>query len=171
VVYPNRDSFNKYEWDGGCEDPRVVESPYGGYVMTYTSYDGTARLSIATSRDLFQWTKHGPAFAKAHNMTFLNAWTKSGAIVAEPTSDGRLVAVKINNSFWMYWGENQMHVATSSDLINWIPMMSQNVEEEYHGRPDHKDRSTFAKNPLVLFGPRRGKFDSNLVSIGECFFY
>jgi predicted GH43/DUF377 family glycosyl hydrolase len=30
--------MNRHEWDGGCEDPRVVESPSGEYVMTYTSY-------------------------------------------------------------------------------------------------------------------------------------
>jgi predicted GH43/DUF377 family glycosyl hydrolase len=38
VLFPAHDDMNRHEWDGGCEDPRVVESPSGEYVMTYTSY-------------------------------------------------------------------------------------------------------------------------------------
>src|SRR5271163_4448903 len=54
-----------WEWPGGCEDPRVVESPDGGYVCTYTAFDGkVGALFVATSPDLRAWTKHGPAFAK-----------------------------------------------------------------------------------------------------------
>src|SRR5687768_4423103 len=53
VLYPDNDSLKVYEWEGGIEDPRVVETGDGIYVMTYTAYDGkTARLLVATSRDL-----------------------------------------------------------------------------------------------------------------------
>ncbi len=53
VFYPDNDAQKKYEWEGGCEDPRVVEDENGTYYMTYTAYDGkTARMLIATSRDL-----------------------------------------------------------------------------------------------------------------------
>jgi predicted GH43/DUF377 family glycosyl hydrolase len=114
------------------------------------------------------WKKHGPAFGNAHQQSFRNAWTKSGSIVVQPTADGRLVAVKINGSYWMYWGENEMHVATSPDLISWTPMLDPNAGENeyYRGRPDHKDANTYAKKPLSIFGPRRGMFDSNLVEPG-----
>eukprot|EP00602_Paraphysomonas_sp_CaronLab_P004786 CAMPEP_0185021146 /NCGR_PEP_ID=MMETSP1103-20130426/3812_1 /TAXON_ID=36769 /ORGANISM="Paraphysomonas bandaiensis, Strain Caron Lab Isolate" /LENGTH=483 /DNA_ID=CAMNT_0027552489 /DNA_START=68 /DNA_END=1519 /DNA_ORIENTATION=- len=166
VLYPAKDRNDKFEWDGGCEDPRVVESPDGGYVMTYTSYDGTARLCVATSSDLFHWTKHGPAFGKAFGGSYLNAWTKSGSIVSHPMPDGRLVAAKLNGSFWMYWGENDLHLATSQDLINWTPVMAEHADAVYRGRPDHMDLPTAAKKPLSVLSPRRGKFDSNLVEPG-----
>jgi beta-1,2-mannosidase len=166
VLFPAIDKFNKYEWEGGCEDPRVVEMPAGGYVMTYTSYDGTARLSVATSSDLFTWTKHGPAFGKALGGSYINAWTKSGSIVVEPQPDGRLVAVKINGSYWMYWGENDLHAATSNDLINWVPVMTDHPDAVYRGRPDHQDMPTNAKKPLSVLRPRKGMFDSELVEPG-----
>jgi beta-1,2-mannosidase len=166
VLFPAIDKYNKFEWEGGCEDPRVVETPSGEYVMTYTSYDGTARLCVATSKDLFTWTKHGPAFGKAFGGAYMNAWTKSGSIVVEPQPDGRLVAVKINGSYWMYWGENDLYIATSGDLINWVPVMTDNPEAVYRGRPDHMDLPTNAKKPLSVLTPRRGMFDSELVEPG-----
>lgn len=64
VFYPDEDEVKVYEWEGGAEDPRVVEDEEGRYIMTYTGYDGDkARLLIATSYDLRNWTKHGPAFS------------------------------------------------------------------------------------------------------------
>ena len=60
VLFPAKDSMKKYEWKGGVEDPRIVETENGEYILTYTSYDGkTARLCMATSKDLQHWTKQG----------------------------------------------------------------------------------------------------------------
>src|SRR5688500_11780142 len=60
VLYPANDSLKVYEWEGGIEDPRLVETEAGTYVMTYTAYDGkTARLLLATSDDLLHWKKQG----------------------------------------------------------------------------------------------------------------
>src|SRR5579864_7449388 len=39
VLYPAEDAEKKYEWEGGCEDPRVVEDAAGVYYMTYTAFD------------------------------------------------------------------------------------------------------------------------------------
>ncbi|HEY4208876.1 MAG TPA: hypothetical protein VGM31_18755, partial [Puia sp.] len=79
VLYPAEDAFKKYEWEGGCEDPRVVEDEKGTYYMTYTAYDGDkARLLVATSSDLRHWVKQGPAFGKAYNGKYLDKWSKSG---------------------------------------------------------------------------------------------
>ncbi|CAE7520675.1 unnamed protein product, partial [Symbiodinium microadriaticum] len=169
VLFPDHDRLDKYEWEGGCEDPRVVERPMsdgGGYVMTYTAYDGTARLCVASSQDLFNWEKHGPAFGKASGGVYKNAWTKSGSIVVQPQLDGRLVAAKLNGTYWMYWGENHIHAATSPDLINWTPVMSNEPSAAYRGRPDHLDHPTEALKPLSILKPRRGYFDSNLVEPG-----
>lgn len=165
VLYPDEDSNIQYEWEGGCEDPRVVEAPDGTYIMTYTSYDGTARLSVATSKDLIRWDKHGPAFTHAHDESYVNAWTKSGSIVVEPQPDGRLVAVKINGTYWMYWGENHIYTATSKDLINWDPVLGSD-KGFYRGRPDHHDHPVDAVKPKSVLRPRKGKFDSNLVEPG-----
>ena len=42
------------------EDPILVETEDGCYILTYTSYDGkTARLCVASSTDLQHWTKQG----------------------------------------------------------------------------------------------------------------
>src|ERR1700730_647809 len=64
VLYPSADAQRSLEWEGGCEDPRIVEDDRGIYYMTYTAYDGrTARLLVATSIDLLHWHKHGSVFA------------------------------------------------------------------------------------------------------------
>ncbi|MBO9659613.1 MAG: hypothetical protein J7527_12390, partial [Chitinophagaceae bacterium] len=39
VLFPANDAYKKYEWEGGCEDPRIVEDEKGTYYMTYTAYD------------------------------------------------------------------------------------------------------------------------------------
>ena len=46
----------------GAEDPRVTEID-GTYYLTYTGWDRkSAQLCLATSTDLYTWTKHGPMF-------------------------------------------------------------------------------------------------------------
>src|SRR5438046_1357063 len=65
VLYPGRDAQARYEWPGGVEDPRIVETEDSVYVLTYTQWNrDVPRLAVATSRDLAHWTKHGPAFAR-----------------------------------------------------------------------------------------------------------
>lgn len=144
VVYLDQ-SNRKYEDPGGCEDPRVVKSPSGQYILTYTGYDRkTARLCIASSPDLKHWTKHGPAFA---GTPFLNTWSKSGSIVCQ-VNHGQMTAVKIHGRYWMYWGEEPIHWATSDDLIHWTP-------------------GTDSSGKLLnLLDRRPGKFDSDLVEPG-----
>jgi predicted GH43/DUF377 family glycosyl hydrolase len=83
VFYPENDDFVIYEWEGGNEDPRVVEFN-GTYVMTYTAYDGElARLMVATSKDLLNWTKHGSVFAQAEGGIYVDMWSKSGSIITQ----------------------------------------------------------------------------------------
>ena len=91
VLHPDNDAYKKYEWSGGTEDPRVVESTDGTYYMTYTAYDGDkARLQIASSPDLVHWTKYGNAFAQAAGGKYVDKWSKSGSIVSRYEADGRL---------------------------------------------------------------------------------
>ncbi len=163
VLYPDNDFCKKYEWEGGCEDPRVVQDSSGTYYMAYTAFDGKqARLFVATSTDLTHWQKHGAAFAKADNGAYMNAWSKSGSIVSA-YNDGKITAAKINGKYWMYWGDKYIWAATSDDLVNWQPV--------------EKSINDTAKSDLPFFGvdisklkavikPRHGKFDSDLVESG-----
>ncbi|GAB3938375.1 glycoside hydrolase family 130 protein [Larkinella terrae] len=120
VFYPDNDAMKMYEWEGGCEDPRIVESPNRVYVMTYTSYDGDkARLCVATSKNLVNWKKQGLAF---DDLKYRNEWSKSGSIVCKRIGS-RIVAQKINGKYWMYWGDQpQLYCASSPDLIHWTPV-------------------------------------------------
>lgn len=146
VLYPDNDSAKIYEWEGGCEDPRIVEGENGTYYMTYTAYDGDkARLLIASSKDLYHWTKHGHVFK--NDTADVNKWSKSGSIICK-YENGKAIAVKINSKYWMYFGDTDIFLASSEDLINWTPL-----------------KSTDGKW-LTVFGPRAGKFDSDLVEPG-----
>ena len=148
VLYPDNDSAKKYEWEGGCEDPRIVEDDKGTYYLTYTAYDGDkARLMVASSADLLHWIKHGLVFADVHNGKYINEWSKSGSIVCK-YNNGKAVAVKINGKYWMYWGDTDIFLASSDDLIHWTPA------------------ETNDGNLRSVFGPRKGKFDSDLVEPG-----
>lgn len=148
VLYPDRDSFQVYDYPGGCEDPRVVETPDGRYIMAYTSWNGkTARLSIAISADLLHWEKKGPAFQKAYDGKFKDLWSKSGSIITE-WQNGKQVAWKHQGKYWMYWGEQFINLAFSEDLVNWYPGLG----------PDG--------NLLPLVRTRPGKFDSDLTECG-----
>lgn len=154
VFFPNNDSLKSYEWEGGVEDPRIVESDEGTYIMTYTAYDGTvARLMLATSPDLLHWTKYGPVLQGKHR----NAWSKSGAIVA--TQHGsRTVATKIDGRYWMYFGDTDLFVATSEDLIHWIP-----VELDGQFKSVLKPRKGYFDSRLVESGPFALKTDRGIV--------
>ena len=84
VLFPADDRWQAWEWPGGCEDPRVVEAPDGGFVCTYTAFDGkNGALFVATSPDLRAWTKHGPAFA---GTPYAKRTSKSGSIVTRSST-------------------------------------------------------------------------------------
>lgn len=148
VLYPDKDQFQKWDYPGGVEDPRVVEMEDGSYLMLYTSWNqDTARLSSATSVDLKNWTKFGPVFQKAHEGRFLNIWSKSGSVITE-MKGGRLIAKKIDGKYWMYWGETFVNLAHSDDGIQWEPLLD--------GKGDL----------LHVFKPTLGEFDSHLTEPG-----
>jgi len=169
VLYPALDELHEVEWEGGCEDPRVVEAEDGRFVMTYTAYDGvTARMQVATSSDrMATWTKHGSAFA---GTGFESVWSKSGAIVSRLTVDGRVVATRTgaDRKYYMYFGEASIFCAKSDDLIRWTPLdvPADTPEDQrfYVGQPDLEPVHGIA-TPMVM-RPRRGYFDSVLVEPG-----
>jgi predicted GH43/DUF377 family glycosyl hydrolase len=157
------DSYRKYEWEGGCEDPRLVEDSLGTYYLTYTAYEGTtARLFVATSTDLVNWTKHGAAFEKAFNGKYMNAWSKSGAIVSSYV-DGKIIATRVNGKYWMYWGDKYIWAATSDDLINWQPVeISAGNRQPFDTVYAHFNISSLK----IVVPTRTGMFDNNIVESG-----
>jgi len=163
VLYPENDGFKKYEWEGGCEDPRVVRDDNGMYYMMYTAYEGTtARLFVATSTNLLSWKKYGSVFGKAYNGKYALKWSKSGSVVSRYI-DGEPVAVKINGKYWMYWGDSQIWCATSDDLINWTPVEMKKGE---HPPVKLRGQATTVPDLKVVLPTRDGMFDSNLVESG-----
>ncbi len=166
VFYPDNDSMKVYEWNyrklegdreankedciscyfDGTEDPRIVESEDGRYIMTYTAYDGkTARLSLASSTNLMNWTKHGLVL---NSEKYRDTWSKSGAIVSKLVGN-KVVATKIDGKYWMYFGDTDLFLATSDDLIRWE--VAENEE---------------SKKRIEVLHPRMGYFDSRLVEPG-----
>ena len=148
VFFPANDSQKDREWPGGVEDPRIVETEEGGYVLTYTQWNRQIwRVGVATSADLEHWTKYGPAFHDADGGKYANLKYKSAGIVTA-LRKGRLVAVRIHGKYWMYWGEGAIHLATSPDLIHWTPV------EDARG------------DPVEVLRPRSGRFDSSFPETG-----
>ena len=148
VFYPANDDERSREWPGGVEDPRIVQSEDGTYVLTYTQWNRvTYTAGVATSKDLLHWTKYGPIFGASPDSKYSRLKYKSAGIVTRREGD-RLIAARINGKYWMYWGEGEVRLATSEDLIHWKP-----VE-----RPNG--------SPLVLITKRPGHFDSGLPEVG-----
>jgi predicted GH43/DUF377 family glycosyl hydrolase len=145
VFYPDHDSQQEREWPGGVEDPRVVEREDGTYVMGYTQWNRRSTdIGIATSTDLIHWTKEGPALVGEKYQHFDY---KSASIVTR-LKNGRLIAAKLHGKYWMYWGEIEVRLATSPDLIHWTPV------EDSSGKP------------IVLLRRRPGHFDSAFPEVG-----
>ena len=148
VLYPDTDAQRPNEWPGGVEDPRLVETDDGRYVLTYTQWNrDVPRLAVATSRDLITWTKHGPAFTRAAGGKYLRLESKSGAILGRVAGD-HIIATRVNGKYWMYFGVPDLHIATSDNLVDWTPL------EDAGGRL------------LNVLSTRPGYFDSWLVEGG-----
>lgn len=148
AFYPAKDSQEANECPGGTEDPRVAMTEDGTYVLLYTQWNRKVpRLAVATSKDLVNWTKHGPAFGKAYEGRFYDEPSKSASI-ATTLKGNKQVITKINGRYFMYWGEQNVYAATSDNLTDWEPLVD-------------KDG-----NLLKLFSPRPGKFDSHLTECG-----
>jgi predicted GH43/DUF377 family glycosyl hydrolase len=148
VLYPTNDSEKKFEWPGGCEDPRVAVTPAGTYVAFYTEWNrDVPRLGVATSKDLIHWMKFGPIFEKAYNGKFFNIASKSASILTGLVN-GKQVIIKTRGKYWMYWGEHHVYAATSTNLTDWAPVVTETGELK------------------ELISPRPGYFDSDLTECG-----
>lgn len=134
VLYPEHDYEKR-----GCEDPRVVKFSdiyYMVYVANGDCPDGI-HIAIASSKDLFQWQKHGLIKIK------LKDWCKNqvkASVICPEKINGRYVMYFLGQK--MAW-HTAIGMAFSEDLIHW---------QEYE------------KNPIVL--PRYDNFDCLAVEPG-----
>ena len=125
ILFPAEDFMKQYELLG-ISNPHIVENENGTYLLNYTAYDGkTSRLCFATSTDLLNWVKQGPAFSDK----YFDMDSASGAILSRQDGN-RIVAEKINNKYWMYFGNKTLFADTSDDLTHWVPVESNDEGEE-----------------------------------------
>lgn len=148
VLFPDDSDMKQWDYPGGCEDPRIVQTEDGTYLLLYTSWNNkVARLSSAISKDLIHWQKQGPIFLKAYNGKFNEGWSKSGSVITKYENE-KMVAAKIDGKYWMYWGETFVNLAYSENLQDWYPMLDAQGEL------------------LKVMETRPYKFDSHLVECG-----
>lgn len=99
----------------GCEDPRMVK--FGDtYYVTYTAFDGvTARASLVSSNDLRNWQERIVLFHDWENIQRENLpanWSKAAAIFPQ----------KINDKYYLFFGDNHIWAAVSDNLKDWQPL-------------------------------------------------
>jgi predicted GH43/DUF377 family glycosyl hydrolase len=79
---------------------------------------------------------------------YKDTWSKSGAIVCSQ-SGNKIQAAKIDGKYWMYFGDTNLFIATSNDLIQWEII-----------------ESSESQRMIEVLHPRAGYFDSRLVEPG-----
>jgi len=179
VLYPDSDAQRQNEWPGGVEDPRIVETDDGTYVLTYTQWNrDVPRLAVATSRDLIHWTKHGPAFAKVAGGKYLRTESKSGGILSRVAGE-RIIATRVNGKYWMYFGVPDLRIATSDNLLDWTPLedSSGQAVKVLSARPGYFDSWLVEAGPPALLTPagilvlyNAGSLPSRTYSAGQALF-
>jgi predicted GH43/DUF377 family glycosyl hydrolase len=126
---PVLEPSEEWELPGGAEDPRIARID-GTFYLTYTAYDGeAARLALASSPNMRSWTKHGLVFPD-------RGWSKAGAIIPQ----------RINGRYWMYFGDTNIWIAWSEDLINWTAV----EEPVMYPREDHFDSRLIEPGPTPI---------------------
>jgi len=110
-------------WEGTAVwSPFIMQKPGGGYIMFYTGVDSLAvqRIGIATSEDLFNWTKYSgnPVFRpdtawSAWDSTIQWSSCRDPHVHYENGTYYMFVTVHANN------GSGAVGSAISTDLFNW----------------------------------------------------
>jgi predicted GH43/DUF377 family glycosyl hydrolase len=155
VLYPDNDPYKPIEWEGGVEDPRIVEGPDGRYYMTYTAYNGEGvNLSIASSDDLLHWTKHGVIDGIGDKV---GGWDEKAGMILTEVKDGRLIAKQIDGKYWMYWGVSKLRMATSENLYTWERLRAVSGQDSVvlRTREDHPytDNQGVEAGPAAVWTP------------------
>jgi len=114
----------KFE-EKGVEDSRIVKIG-DKYFLTYTGFDGaTARLKLATSKNLNNWKKVGVLFPDWNfftNKNFIVTWDKAFNDAHEDinwSKAGGIFPELINGKYRMLFGDRNIWHATSDDGLKW----------------------------------------------------
>lgn len=126
----DRDSSNPLEFRG-LEDPRITKVEDTFY-MAYAAYDGKVpRLTVATSKDLKHWQRHGNAFVdfdffreggvkvKWEDGKPIERREPKPGVTGDRSKAGGIFSEKINGKYWMLFNEFRMWLANSDDGIVW----------------------------------------------------
>jgi hypothetical protein len=123
TLHPPIVAVEKGTWEGtALWAPFVMEKPGGGYIMYYTGVDSNAvqRIGIATSEDLYTWTKYAgnPVFRPdtgwaAWDSTVQWSACRDPNIYYEDGTYYMLVTAMAKN------GHGAVGSAISTDLFNW----------------------------------------------------
>ena len=148
----------------------------GKYFLYYTAFNGNvALLCCAESTDLIHWKKHGPIFQDTLSGKYAGLWSKSGAVVCRQCGE-HFYPVRLQGTYWMYWGESNIYAATSEDLIHWTPVEftadGSDPEHTYSpGRINYSPGKANGNNsqnsvllPVII--PRKGNYDEQLCEPG-----
>lgn len=140
---------------GGVEDPRLVKIG-DRYYLTYTGYDGrrVAQTRLGVSSNLRDWQRLG--------VIVDTPWNKAGAILDQP----------LGGLYFMYFGDREIQLATSSDLQRW------RVEPEtvLKPRPGMWDEGGVEPGPPPLLTPKgilliyNGRDRNNVYAVGAALF-
>ena len=96
-----RRRWQAWEWPGGCEDPRVVESPDGGYVCALHRVRREDRQPL--HRDVGRSSDLGKARSRLRARRPMCAAVASPG-PSSPNSRDRAGGGADDGRFWMYWG-------------------------------------------------------------------
>ncbi len=120
----------------------IVRTIGGDFVMTYVStIQDVKQLMLAISRDLISWKTVGPAFSDPRPCSM-------GGVIVGYYEEDDFIAKKIDHRYWMIWGEDALHLATSTDLLEWTPLRT--PSGALH----------------ILYGPANEGFDDTKLMIG-----
>lgn len=129
---------------GGCEDPRITfVEPLQRYVMTYSALSTIgARIALATSKDLFHWTRLGLAtFEPYRGIDFAHVYNKDASVfpVAVPNHAGKLQMALLHRPLFpgtlpeetVSEGESRLvDLDHESIWISYCPMPNADVEPQ-----------------------------------------
>ena len=99
---------------------------------------------------MIHWNKHGLVLSQER---YQDHWSKAGAIVTKQIGNQQ-VAEKIAGQYWMNFGDINLFMVSSTDLIHLEP-----AENEGNGAL------------ISVLDPRKGFFDSRLVESGPYAIY
>lgn len=105
VLYPAKDKMKKYDWPGGCEDPRVAITDEGIYVMMYTSWNRDVPRPLLPLRATLSIGRNTVRFLQKLLAADSRIWNVNPVLSVTKLTNGQPVITKINGKYLMYWGE------------------------------------------------------------------